>query len=92
MQRDSPVPIFQAEQGSLIYYMQERKWVVKWVIKVKSTSILNELTCFLLVEAMGIEPALFPHTYIGRLKIRRNQATFYDMRSLPMPAIAHTCA
>ena len=36
--------------------MQERKWVVKWVIKVKSTSILNELTCFLLVEAMGVEP------------------------------------
>jgi len=36
--------------------MQERKWVVEWVIKTKSTSILDELTCFLLVEAMGVEP------------------------------------
>ena len=32
------------------------KWVAKWVIKKKRTSIFNELTFFLVVEAMGVEP------------------------------------
>jgi len=59
-----------------------------------SDSSLNSAgsTALRLVEAMGVEPALFPHAYIGRLKIRRNQAIFYDTHNLSMSAITHPCA
>ena len=54
--KNAPAPEFQTVQGRFLYMILKIKWVAKRVTKKKRTSIFNESTFFLLVEAMGVEP------------------------------------
>ncbi len=51
-------------QGRFLYMILKIKRVAKWVAKKKRTPIFNDSAFFLLVEAMGVEQAKFPHVNV----------------------------